>query len=108
MTFARTLRTAYITREPATKIVDRDGTITVAGKGYRLTITTTPALTIDVDGGVSREGFLALGDMDERTGGAISAALDRAGHRGDAEQVRDALDVIRCGRGPIYAGEGTG
>lgn len=103
MILADALRTSYADREPAARVIERDGTITVEGDGYRLMFTLTTPIVIAVEGTINRDGFYALGLTDEQTGGAISAALDRSGHRCDAEQVRFSLDAIQCGRGPIYA-----
>ncbi len=66
---------------------------------------TTP---VAVDGTISRHAFHAPGLTDEQTEGGISAALDRAERRSDAEQVRYSLCAIQCGRGPIYAKEQVG
>lgn len=106
MTLADVVKATYAERECATRISERDGTITVEGDGYRLTIATTTPLVISVDGTISRDAFYALGLTDEQTEGAISAALDRAERRSDAEQVRYSLCAIQCGRGPIYARQG--
>lgn len=102
MTLGDVLKYAYAERGISARIVEGDGAIAIVDGGYRLMLWSTSALAISVEGKISREAFYALGLVDEQTEGAVSTALDRAGHRNDAQQVRYSLDAIQAGRGPIY------